>query len=111
MDNIYEDNQLTIFKVLQYMLLGAFIPLVTGMLVIQLLVGLEFAMFIFPIGIPYMMFIGVLFLVIMILFLKYAVHEAFKYLNITGKGKMIADISYIAMCVAIIFIIDFPMPV
>lgn len=111
MDNVYEDNGMTIIKGLQYVLLGAFIPLVTGMLVIQLLVGLEFMMFIFPIGIPYMLFIGVLFLVIMILFLKFAVHEVFKYLNIKGQGKMIADISYVLMCIAIIIIIDFPMPV
>ncbi len=110
MNNIYEDSKITWFKGLQYILLGAFLPLITGLLVIQLLVGLEFMVFIFPVGIPFMIFIWVSFLAIMMLILKYGVHVVFKYLNITGKGKLIADIGYIAMCIAIISIIDFKMP-
>lgn len=111
MNNIYDEQKITFIRGLQYVFLGAFIPMVISALVMDVFVSMFSFMIIFlPIGFWYTSFVSILFVTIMILILYYWIHKAYDYLHIVGTARKIADVSYIVVTVLSLTIFSFPQP-
>lgn len=111
MNNIYDETEITFIRALQLIFLGAFIPMVTSAMVMDIFVSMfSFMVIIFPVGFWYTAFLSIVFVTIMILILYYGIHKVYDYLHITGKARRIADISYILMTIASLTIFTFPQP-
>ena len=110
MGDIYNEEKLTVIRVLQYILLGALIPLITGALVIELMGDVGSVFEFIPLGFWFSSFVSILFLLVMYAILQYIIHPAFAYINIEGKARLISDIAYFVMSILVLLMFEFPQP-